>query len=150
MSAKVQAKDLGQSKPKSKSKRRSVAARLRDRFLAPVHLNERTKPGPMASELKSRASDKGFLSIKSPDYLELVDWTGRQIRGGKRGRIPDKCKPILERLGLSRSVWCDLVRDFGRLFGRVAGRPESLRASAELSGVGQRRSSGGAGLLGGH
>lgn len=67
-------------------------------------LNERTKPGPMASELKSRASDKGFLSIKLPDYLELVDWTGRQIRGGKRGRISDKCKPILERLGLSRSV----------------------------------------------
>ncbi|TQE99683.1 MAG: transposase [Spiribacter salinus] len=32
------------------------------------------------------------------DYLELVDWSGRAIIEGKRGRIPDDLPPILERL----------------------------------------------------
>jgi REP element-mobilizing transposase RayT len=32
------------------------------------------------------------------DYLELVDWSGRAIIEGKRGRIPDGLPPILERL----------------------------------------------------
>ena len=32
------------------------------------------------------------------DYLELVDWSGRAIIEGKRGKIPDDLPPILERL----------------------------------------------------
>ncbi len=141
------ANETARTKPKTAKQKRAEAANARDRFLAPVYLNERKAPGPMVSELHSRASDKGFLPLKLVDYLKLVDWTGRQIVNGKRGRIPDKCKPILERLGLSREVWCDLVKDFGRLFGRVAGRPKSLEQSAASSGVSVRRSHGGPALL---
>ena len=82
-------------------------------------------------------------------YLTLVDWTGRQIARGKREQIPGPCAPIRDRLGLHRDSWCELVKDFGRLFRRVAGRPDSLAASAKTSGVSQRRSSGGAALLAG-
>jgi len=32
------------------------------------------------------------------DYLELVDWSGRAIIEGKRGKIPDDLPPILDRL----------------------------------------------------
>jgi len=32
-------------------------------------------------------------------YLELLDWTGREIRVGKRGAIPDSLAPILTRIG---------------------------------------------------
>jgi len=32
------------------------------------------------------------------DYLELVDWSGRAIIEGKRGKIPDDLPPILARL----------------------------------------------------
>jgi REP element-mobilizing transposase RayT len=39
------------------------------------------------------------------DYLELVDWTGRIIRHGKRGYIDHTLPPILNRLQLSREQW---------------------------------------------
>ena len=41
----------------------------------------------------------------------------------------------------------ELVRNFGRLFGRVAGTPDSLQQSATSGGVAQRRSRGGPELL---
>lgn len=33
---------------------------------------------------------------------------------------------ILVRLGIDGNGWCDLVRNFGRLFKRAAGTPNSL------------------------
>ncbi len=53
---------------------------------------------------------------------ELLDWTARQLAADKRGRTPEHLAPILDRLGLASSVWCELVSDFGRLFASVAGR----------------------------
>ena len=114
-----------------------------------MYLNERSKPGPKVSRLESRASDKGFLPFKLGNYLDFVDWTGRELVRGNKGRIPNNCKPIIERVGLNRVVWCELVRNFGRLFGRVAGKPESLAQSAALGGVTQRRARGGPALLAG-
>jgi hypothetical protein len=35
------------------------------------------------------------------DYLELVDWSGRAVRSGKKGAIPENSPPILQRLQLS-------------------------------------------------
>lgn len=39
------------------------------------------------------------LPFRLMDYLELLDWTGRQIREGKRGHINTALPPILSRLG---------------------------------------------------
>jgi len=113
-----------------------------DDFLSPVYQSERAAPGPKVSKSPHRASDKGFTWIKLENYLSLVDWTGRQIRRGKRGRIPASCQPILKRLGLDRSIWCDLVENFGRLFKRVAGREDQL-----TDGDVRHRASGGPALL---
>jgi hypothetical protein len=57
------------------------------------------------------------------DYLELLDWTARQIVPGKQGSTPSGIPPILERLRLTPATWCELARDFGRLFSTVAGHP---------------------------
>jgi len=60
------------------------------------------------------------------DYLELLDWTARQVVPGKRGSTPSSLPPVLARLGLDAACWCELVSDFGRLFCSVAGRPECI------------------------
>jgi hypothetical protein len=69
------------------------------------------------------------------DYLELLDWTGRQVREGKRGRIPKHLAPILARIGLDAPDWCELVQKFGRTFKRVAGTPEHLAEEARRRGL---------------
>ena len=60
------------------------------------------------------------------DYLELLDWSARQVVSGKRGKAPENLPPVLKRLGLDRDSWCELVSDFGKLFCTVAGRPEQV------------------------
>jgi hypothetical protein len=45
---------------------------------------------------------------------------------GKRGSMPNNVPPVLRRLGLDSKTWCELVRDFGKLFCHVAGRPEHV------------------------
>ena len=124
-----------------------TSSRRRDSWLAPVYLDEDKAAGPMVSSTCPRASDKGFLQIKLAGYLELLDWTGRSISKGNGGQIPKECLPILDRIGLNGEVWCELVENFGKLFGRFAGRKDSLNKSAQSAGVGYRRSGGGPGLL---
>ncbi|MBS0265481.1 MAG: hypothetical protein JSS02_26350, partial [Planctomycetes bacterium] len=70
----------------------------------------------------TRCSEKGFLPMSLGDYLQLLDWTGRQLAQGKKGQIPDTVGPILERLQLDHQGWCDLVAHFGRRFHLVDAR----------------------------
>lgn len=63
--------------------------------------------------------------------LKLLDWTGRQKRrDSKKGRIPTDLAPILDWIGLSGELWCNVVKRFGKIFKRVAGTPESLAREA--------------------
>ncbi|MBS0265240.1 MAG: hypothetical protein JSS02_25125 [Planctomycetes bacterium] len=82
--------------------------------------------GPVLNKTGTRCSNKGFLPISLGDYLQLLDWTGRQLAQGKKGRIPDTVGPILERLQLDHQGWCDLVAHFGRRFFVVAGAPTTI------------------------
>ena len=77
--------------------------------------------GAVLNKEGTRCSDKGFLPMSLEDYLRLLDWTGRQLARGKKGRIPDAIEPILERMQLDRHGWCDLVAQFGKRFFAVAG-----------------------------
>ncbi|MEZ6117217.1 MAG: hypothetical protein R3C28_11670 [Pirellulaceae bacterium] len=56
-------------------------------------------------------------------------WIGRgaQLRSKKRGAIPDHLAPILERIGLDTSCWCELVQKFSKLFKRAAGKASESR-----------------------
>ena len=83
-----------------------------------------------ACRLRARASDQGFLPMETRKYIMLLDWTGRELRGDKRGAIPENLAPILDRLGIDRSNWVDTVRDFGRMFKQAAGRASSLARAA--------------------
>jgi REP element-mobilizing transposase RayT len=108
-----------------------------DAWLTPVRLDERAVAylGAMASPTRQRASDKGFLAMSLETYLQFLDWTGRQIRRGHlKGRIPDYAAPILKRLGLEASTWCECVKGFGNYFKRVAGSPMALANEAKKRG----------------
>ena len=70
----------------------------------------------------------------APLLLELLDWTGRQVRSDKRGAIPADLAPILQRLQVSTDCWVDLVTGFGRWFRRTVGRPSSMVAASQRHG----------------
>ena len=79
-------------------------------------------------------SCKGFLPLSLDDYVELLDWMGRQFRGDKSGNIRAQLSPILQRIGLDAFGWCDLVKKFGRTFKRIAGTSEHLAEEAARCG----------------
>jgi hypothetical protein len=66
---------------------------------------------------------KGFLGVSMCRYLELLDWTGRQLRRDKVGSIPDHLAPILSRIALDARGWCEVVEKIGRVVTRAAGEP---------------------------
>jgi hypothetical protein len=98
--------------------------------LCPVLVNEQTGTiGPCMNNTHDRASDQGFLPMSVATYLELLDWTARQLRSAKRGATPASAKPIFERLGVDEDTWLELTKDFGRLFMSVAGKPKTIDAT---------------------
>ncbi len=123
-----------ESGPGSKTSQSDIHS-LPDGYLAPLEINERRdKAGPCCHRGGRRCSDKGFLPMPMAAYISLLDWTARQVRSDKRGRTPDKMKPIFERLQISGEVWCELVKNFGRLFYAVAGKPHEIDARRSRDG----------------
>ena len=106
-----------------------------DAWLAPLEISPRDPVGPRCNRQGVRSSDKGFLSMPLAQYLKLLDWTGRQSRVDKRGKIPQELAPIFERLGIEPTMWSELVWGFSKYFGRsrAAGSPEGLRAESRRS-----------------
>ena len=61
------------------------------------------------------------LGYRVEDYLELVDWTGRQIRVDKRGRKDDGQSAILDRLGIDTEHWLYLTQHYQSSFKSLVG-----------------------------
>lgn len=120
-------------KRKAKAQKKRGSSILRDAWLSPLTLHELDKPGAQASHSGVRASDKGFLWMNLGDYLKLLNWTSRQRVGSlEQPKIPKDLAPILQKVGIDGKMWCDLVWNFRKYFGRssAAGSPESLKKSA--------------------
>ncbi len=79
---------------------------------------------------------KGSLmpDIDLENYLRLIDWTGRTLKVGKRGHIPEDLAPILERLDLEKEEWVNNVKKFGGMFYHIIGKASSLAKAAERAG----------------
>lgn len=67
------------------------------------------------------------IAFSCIEYLELVDWSGRQVREGKRGSIDEGSPPIIERLGITAEHWMYLCTQFESRFKGLVGRVESLK-----------------------
>ena len=82
-------------------------------WLAPVELEpKRTKVREKSPS--RRASNRGCVFMSLPEYLQLLDWTGRRLKSGKRGSIAKTAPPILDRLDLSPELWLQVVEQFGK------------------------------------
>ena len=82
-------------------------------------LQEKQESGKAADWLASIGS--GSMPLTLEEYLQVLDWTGRQLRAGKRGKIADEIKPILTRLQIDHNNWLKTIDSYGSLFCRVAG-----------------------------
>ena len=144
----------GMTKSLESSDFTSVQERIEDRqsaqeFTSSDAEDQRTEHGPRAGWLcplalspprkrvrertsKRRCSNKGCLPMTLDQYLQLLDWTGRQLQRGKRGRIPPECGPILERLSCHPELWLDLVRNFRKRFRQEVGRPDSIKTFQQI------------------
>ncbi|MDV6033735.1 MAG: hypothetical protein F9B45_27305 [Phycisphaera sp. RhM] len=111
--------------------------RKRSGWMSPVEIDEQNdSAGPDVESSGRRASKKGFLSVSLARYLELLDWTGRQVHKQKAGQIPEHLAPILSRIGLDSHGWCELVKKFGKIFKRAAGTADNLASEATRRGQG--------------
>jgi hypothetical protein len=99
----------------------------RDDWLSPLELSEALQTAPVPV---GRAPNTGCLPMSLDEYLQLLDWTGRQMRSDKRGAIPAELPPILDRLQIRSETWLTLITNFPRLFRRAAGHPAVLRQDA--------------------
>jgi hypothetical protein len=107
----------------------------RDAWLADI--------GPPAAKLNSKKDNCSggagslpplLVHLSLDHYLELIDWTGRQIRSDKRGHLSPELRPVLERLDLDVEAWVDNVARYGGLFQRIAGKLERLGELAQRAG----------------
>lgn len=100
------------------------------RLIESLHRDESRDAWLCPVQDRMEADRRGFLPMTLDEYLELLDWTGRAIRTGKRGAIPAHLAPILHRLRIDIDRWVETVESFGGWFHRVAGCVDSLIALA--------------------
>ncbi|MBB3060488.1 hypothetical protein [Microbulbifer rhizosphaerae] len=74
------------------------------------------------------------IPLSLDGYLELVDWSGRILREGKRGAIDEKLPPILDRLQIDPQHWLYLNRNFESRFKSLVGAAHSMRSACERLG----------------
>ena len=68
-------------------------------------------------------------SLTLPEYIKLVDETGRLIVEGK-GSISEELAPILQRLNISGAHWVETTKSLGRMFRRVVGPVQRIKTAA--------------------
>ena len=74
------------------------------------------------------------LPMTEAEYIQLVVYTGRQIRPDKRGAIHPTEPPALRRLGLDASHWTGQVKGVGSAYWRVIGSAEAIMEKAHATG----------------
>ena len=104
-----------------------------DDFLSPISIDEKNNPlSSRPSRNGKRCSDKGFLALSEAEYLTILDWIARETVAGKRGQTPVGAPSVFERLGIDAQEWSRMVKDFGRTFKNVAGKPTSIEQARSL------------------
>ena len=78
-------------------------------------------------------SISGRLPLSLDEYIELVDWTGRQLHPGKRGTIAATAPPALRRIA-PEADWLPQVRGIESRYWRAVGSAQALLDKAKAMG----------------
>ena len=105
----------------------SVAARMADAKCDPSFVRAPLKP--VAGNLAPATR------LTTADYLQILDWTGRQLMPGKRGRIAGRAPSALAGIDHDSQCWMTRVAAFGSGWYRVIGTAQDLTALAERMGL---------------
>ena len=95
--------------------------------------NEQFQPKPLmpfAGNLR-QPMPRGLI-FNLIDYIEMVDWTGRIIRDGKRGAINAATPPFIQRLDISTDYWIEPCTKFESQFEGIAGSAQSIKTLCAL------------------
>ncbi len=65
-------------------------------------------------------------TLTNAEYIDLVDFTGREWHAGKRGKIESTEPKALTKLGLDKDHWTTRVKGIGSGYWRVVGELEEL------------------------
>ena len=114
---------LDNSDYNSVARRMVLLEKTPDRLTAPL--------GPIMGMLRPNCS-----VLNTADYLQLLNWTGRQIAFGKRGHIAADAPSILHMIECSPQRWTQRVLGIGNGYWRVVGTAEDLIGLAKR--IGQR------------
>ena len=87
----------------------------------------------------SLTSEENGIAFNVKDYLELVDWTGRQIRENSAGKISADAPAILSRLSISPKHWIYLSTEFESRFTGIVGTVDSIKESLKKFGLVRKR-----------
>ncbi|HEY1136345.1 MAG TPA: hypothetical protein VGE64_02520 [Xanthomonadaceae bacterium] len=105
----------------------SVAARMAEAKCEPSFVHAPLKP--VAGNLAPATR------LTTADYLQILDWTGRQLMPGKRGRIAGRAPSPLAGIDHDSQRWTARVAAFGSGWYRVVGTAQDLTALAERMGL---------------
>jgi hypothetical protein len=82
------------------------------------------------------------LPVRLSEYVELVEWTSKQVRADKRGAIPKHVPSVLKHLQLNEKRWTTQVKAIGSCYWRVIGDVDDFLEKAKhlnqrwLKGIG--------------
>jgi hypothetical protein len=112
-------------------KKRSEQAKLAVKDIKnPDHVKQQL-PELMPFSGNPRKNMPKGLPFKLRDYIDLVDWTGRQCRQDKRGHMAHDLPPILQRLNIPIDNWMVVSCHFESRFKGLAGARNSLMRACE-------------------
>jgi hypothetical protein len=75
-----------------------------------------------------------FSYLDESAYLNILDWTGRQMRSDKPEHINPETRLLLEGMELDANEWVRTVQRYNTLFGAIAGSIDQLRKVAAETG----------------
>ncbi len=119
-----------------------IRAGMADRLETSAHTSAaerasqaRKDPASASSPLKPVAGSlRPTFDLTVADYLQILDWTGRQLAQGKRGRISPDAPAVLSTIDHEGTRWTTRVAAFGSGWHRAAGSAQDLMALAERMG----------------